>query len=377
MEKYTITQFRNDYPNDDACLDKIWQVRFSNLVCPKCEKEKTYSKVNDKRSYQCSSCSHQIYPTAGTVFEKTSIPLTHWFYAIYLQTTTRNGVAAKELERQLSVCYKTALRMAHQIKKLMASDSIELLSGTIEADETLIGGLEKNKHMKDRINQTEKGKRTRKRQHVKKPIVLGMLQRGGKVKTFVIKNTSADIMQPLIRKNVEPNSRLITDAHKSYIELKHDYYHISIKHTMDNYVTYGGVGCFSFFPFGMEQSYDSLLHLGLNNAAMPEITITELGKTVTLESKTPKVFKFTTFKTHELDNPYDLCVWISNDIKQEWKNKFECDKKTWMMDGKCVINSTEIPIHGQLFIKLTSLRNKIHGEVKIEYRATKNNPKPH
>ena len=239
MEKYTITQFRNDYPNDDACLDKIWQVRFSNLVCPKCEKEKTYSKVNDKRSYQCSSCSHQIYPTAGTVFEKTSIPLTHWFYAIYLQTTTRNGVAAKELERQLSVCYKTALRMAHQIKKLMASDSIELLSGTIEADETLIGGLEKNKHMKDRINQTEKGKRTRKRQHVKKPIVLGMLQRGGKVKTFVIKNTSADIMQPLIRKNVEPNSRLITDAHKSYIELKHDYYHISIKHTMDNYVTYG------------------------------------------------------------------------------------------------------------------------------------------
>ena len=239
MEKYTITEFRNDYPDDDTCLEKIWKLRFSNLVCPTCEKENTYSKVKDRRSYQCSNCTHQIYPTQGTIFEKSTTPLTHWFYAIYLQTTTRNGVAAKELERQLNVCYKTALRMAHQIKKLMASNSIELLHGTIEADETVIGGLESNKHMKNRINPKEKGKRTRKSQPVKKPIVLGMLQRDGGVRTFVIKNTRADVMQPLIRENVEPNSRLITDAHKSYIELKNDYYHISIKHTFDNYVTKG------------------------------------------------------------------------------------------------------------------------------------------
>src|SRR6478672_10923667 len=121
MRKYTITEFRQDYPNDDACLDKIFKLRFTNLVCPKCENDKPFTRVKNRRSYQCPCCGFQVYPTEGTIFEKTTTPLTYWFYAIFLQTTTRNGVAAKELERQLNVCYKTALRMAHQIKKLMVN----------------------------------------------------------------------------------------------------------------------------------------------------------------------------------------------------------------------------------------------------------------
>lgn len=117
--RYTITEFRKDYPDDDACLHKIFTFRFKGLVCPKCEDDREFTRVNNRKSYQCPNCGFQIYPTAGTPFEKTRIPLTHWFYAIFLQTTTRNGVAAKELERQLNICYTTALRMNHQIKKLM------------------------------------------------------------------------------------------------------------------------------------------------------------------------------------------------------------------------------------------------------------------
>ena len=88
MKKFTLPQFRANYPNDDACLDKIFQLRYSNLVCPKCESDNQFSKVKDRRSYQCPSCGFQIYPTQGTIFEKTTTPLTYWFMAIFMQTLT-------------------------------------------------------------------------------------------------------------------------------------------------------------------------------------------------------------------------------------------------------------------------------------------------
>src|SRR6202012_757672 len=136
--KYTLTQFKNDYGTENACLDKIFQLRYNNLVCPKCESDKTFKKIKDCRSYQCSSCGFQIYPTKGTIFEKTTTPLTYWFFAIWLQTTTRNGVAAKELERQLNICYKTALRISHQIKRLIGKGNNEKLSGVVEIDESYL-----------------------------------------------------------------------------------------------------------------------------------------------------------------------------------------------------------------------------------------------
>ena len=93
MNKFTINQFREMYPDDDACLHKIFQLRFTGLVCPKCENDKPFTRVKDRRAYQCTTCGYQVYPTKDTVFEKTTTPLTHWFYAIFLQTTTRNGLS--------------------------------------------------------------------------------------------------------------------------------------------------------------------------------------------------------------------------------------------------------------------------------------------
>src|ERR1700712_3908183 len=104
MKKYTLKQFQANYPDDDTCLEKLFQLRFTSLICPKCESDRPFTRVSNRRSHQCPSCSYQLYATKGTIFEKTTTPLTHWFYAIFLQTTTRNGVAAKELERQLDVC---------------------------------------------------------------------------------------------------------------------------------------------------------------------------------------------------------------------------------------------------------------------------------
>lgn len=126
--KYTITEFRADYPNDDACLDKIFKLRYNNLVCPKCDGDKPFTKVKNRRSYQCPCCGHQIYPTKGTIFEKTTTPLTYWFYIIYLQSVSKAGMAALKSKKELGFCYTTALRISHLTKISLAENDTKMVN---------------------------------------------------------------------------------------------------------------------------------------------------------------------------------------------------------------------------------------------------------
>lgn len=98
--KYALAEFLKDYPNDAACLDKVFALRFGSKdrECPNCGKHTTFRRIVTRRSYQCRLCYHQLYPTANTPFNKTRTPLNYWFYVMYLMTTTRNGVASKEVE---------------------------------------------------------------------------------------------------------------------------------------------------------------------------------------------------------------------------------------------------------------------------------------
>ncbi len=153
MKKKTMTlrQLKAAFPNDDACLEHIMRTRYGDRhKCgnKKCGKDAHYYRTKERRSYTCEHCGYQVYPTAGTPFDKTRTPLTDWFHVMHMFCTTRNGVAAKEVQRTLGVTYKCAWRMCKKIREYMDYiDGDAPLGGPdgkpVEVDKAFIGGKDK------------------------------------------------------------------------------------------------------------------------------------------------------------------------------------------------------------------------------------------
>ncbi len=225
----TIRQFFQMFPDDETCLQHLFDVRFGQgYECPKCERASKWFRIKAERAYSCQWCGHHLHPTVGTPFALTRTPLQSWFYAIFLFTTTRNGVAAKELQRQLGVTYKTAWRMGHEIRKHMADvDGAEMIGGlgkVVEIDETLVGGKSRT------------GKQGRNLEN--KTFVLGMVERGGDVVTAVVPDCKRATLWPLIESNVAAGTLLNTDELKSYrgLQIK-GYRHQTVNHQQGEYVS--------------------------------------------------------------------------------------------------------------------------------------------
>jgi transposase len=141
MQRYTIRDFNRDYPDDAACLEALRQRRYPDGgTCEKCGRVTRYHRDADRQSYSCQWCGHHVHPTAGTILHKSTTPLKLWFYAVFLMAQTHCGMSAKQLERELGVTYKTAWRMLHQIRSMLYEDDGLPLSGTVEMDETYVGG---------------------------------------------------------------------------------------------------------------------------------------------------------------------------------------------------------------------------------------------
>ena len=220
----TVQQFFKQFKDDEACLEHLFNVRFGQgHECPKCERPAQWYRIKAERAYSCQWCGHHLHPTVGTPFEKSRTSLQLWFYAIYLFTTTRHGVSAKELQRQLGVTYKTAWRMGHEIRKHMAEvDGDEPLSGAVEVDETLIGGKEQGKPGRSIGNKT---------------VVMGMMERGGDIMTVVVPDIKRASLHPQVLENVEEGSTVYTDALWSYRGLdKMGYEHEIVNHSKGEYV---------------------------------------------------------------------------------------------------------------------------------------------
>ena len=216
--KFTIRDFYSRFPDDEACLVHLMEARYGmRHVCGKCGKDATFHRLASRRAFSCAACGHEVYPTAGTIFQDTRTPLQHWFYAIFLFVTTRHGVSGKELQRTLGVTYKTAWRMGQQIRDLMTkADGFAMLKGHVELDEAYVGGRRPGKRGRGAAGKT---------------IVMGLKERGGKLTTEVIPNVKKDTLRDVVLENVERGAVVSTDELYSYGLLSGDgYKHGAVKH---------------------------------------------------------------------------------------------------------------------------------------------------
>lgn len=219
--KFTVSQFFKRFPDDDSCLDHLMEVRYggTQFDCPKCQKNSKFHRLGNMPAYSCQYCGHHAHPMVDTPFHRTRTPLQMWFYAIFLFSTTKHGVSAKELERALGVTYKCAWRMGHEIRKYMGEvDGDPMLSGHIEIDETYVGGKRPG------------GKRGRgANEH--KTIILGMQERGGDIVTEVVDTVRQDEVLPHILDHVEEGSTVSTDELRTYHPLTDlGYDHHKVEH---------------------------------------------------------------------------------------------------------------------------------------------------
>jgi transposase-like protein/ribosomal protein L24E len=216
---YNFKDFDAQFPDDAACLAFIFKARFANHKC-ECGKADCFHRRTKRRAFQCAFCGAQIYPTAGTIFEKSETSLKSWFFAIFLFAKSKNGVAAKELQRQLGVTYKTAHRMGHKIRELMAGKG-NPLAGIVEADETYIGGKRSGFG----------------RGAVGKMPVIGVVERRGEVRAVVVTNATAGNAIGHIRKNVETTAQIVSDESPIYnFTSKFGFKHVRVNHSAGEYV---------------------------------------------------------------------------------------------------------------------------------------------
>ena len=170
----------------------------------------------------------------GTIFEDSATSLKLWFYAVYLMTSTRCGVSAKHLERELGVTYKTAWRMANKIRSMLQQDDNLMLEGTVEVDESFFGGKDKWKHESKKPHSGTGG--------ITKTAVVGMVQRGesgtGKVVAKVAENTKRAHLFGHAKEHILPASSVYTDEYRSYNGLADlGYSHSRVNHSQGVYVS--------------------------------------------------------------------------------------------------------------------------------------------
>jgi transposase len=259
--RYSLMEFMRDFPNDAACLEFLWRERLSSdgshAFCPKCDRERKFHRVKSRPSWSCDSCGHHLHPTAGTIFHKSSTSLQLWFYAMYLMTSTRCGISAKQVERELGVTYKTAWRMCTLIRNELMEDEGEPLSGEVEVDEASVRGKPRR-----RMNRRQAAlARERSR-----GTVLAAVERGGRIKATVLPSRRGPLLREQVIEWVRPEAIVYTDEWPAYNRLgDHFASHSRVIHTAGIYVdgrvhTNTVEGFFGNLKTGIRGNYKKVSH---------------------------------------------------------------------------------------------------------------------
>lgn len=232
--RYSLVEFMADFPDDETCLRWLWNTRYNlgdtTAHCERCGEVRTFRRYIAKQQRQdwtCIACGLHVHPTAGTIFHKSSTSLHLWFYAMYLMTSTRCGISAKQLERELGVTYKTAWRMFTLIRNELMTDDGQPLSGVVEMDETYMGGKPRAADRAQWANSPSRRQTAKKWSDKKKVPIFGMVERNrlrylhddprpvvvhhGKVAAFVVPSTRAATLTEHVEGRLDPGAVVYTD----------------------------------------------------------------------------------------------------------------------------------------------------------------------
>jgi transposase len=244
--QYTLLEFMADYPDDNACLTFLWNTRYNlgddTAHCATCGEIRTFRRYEGKQQRQawsCTACGDHLYPTAGTIYHKSSTGLHLWFYALYLMTSTRCGISAKQLERELGVTYKTAWRMFNKIRNQVMTQGEKRLTGHVEMDETYVGGKPRASD-KAKFAGDPSGRQSAaiKWSADRKVPIFGMVQRQGNIAAYVVPKKPRASIAAHIDNQVERGSTIYTDDSRLYDRLaKAGWDHKVINHSAKTYAS--------------------------------------------------------------------------------------------------------------------------------------------
>ena len=228
MSNNTISeyQFLKQFDTEEKAVTFFEQFRWSDghRMCPRCGGDKTYPHKSRSFYYRCPGCRKDFMCKVNTIMHASPLPVRMWLYALYKISVARKGIASIQLAKELGITQKSAWHMLHRIKEACGGETGPL-SGIVEADETFIGGKERNKHQRKKLKSGTGW--------LGKQAVLGLREQGGRTKAMLIHGTDRATLEGAVRRTVTPGSTVCTDEHSGYAQLPvAGYQHRTVRHAL-------------------------------------------------------------------------------------------------------------------------------------------------